>query len=130
MIPDRVWLTAAAATVPAVILDMASGFAQRRRIREGGGEPVEAIGQVSRLFLSLLLNALVLVALAYLYFRLWAGSGGTYLFSAVLWLLITIPGLLLSRAMDESQQRVMATRALSMLFKAAALAVALSYFIG
>lgn len=130
MIPDHVWLALAVATVPAVILDMASGMIQRRQIRVGGGEPGNSFGPVSRFLLSLVLNAVVLGGLVYAYYRLWGGSGGAYLFCAVAWLLLSIPALLLSRAMDESQQHLMTIRTLSLLFKAAALSMSLAHFIG
>jgi hypothetical protein len=120
----------AVATVPAVVLDMASGMIQKRQLRLGGGEPGDLMGPFGRLVISLLLNALVLGGLSYLYYRLWAGSGGALLFGAVIWLLISIPALLLSRAMDESQQRIVTIRMLAALFKAAALSFSLAYFIG
>jgi hypothetical protein len=130
MIPEHVWLATAVATVPAVFLDMASGMIQRWQIRRGGGEPGDSIGPFVRFLLSLALNAFVLGGLSFLYFRLWAGSGRAFLYVAVVWLLISIPGLLLSRAMDEPQQRIMTVRALSLLFKAAALSISMAYFIG
>lgn len=130
MIPEYVWLATAVATVPAVLLDMASGMIQRWQIRRGGGEPGDSIGPFGRFLLSLALNAIVLGGLSFLYYRLWAGSGRAFLYVAVVWLLISIPALLLSRAMDESQQRIMTIRALSLLFKAAALSLSLAYFIG
>ena len=130
MVPDYVWLATAVSTVPAVLLDMASGIIQRRQIRLGGGEPGDAIGPFGRFLLSLVLNAAVLGGLSFLYFRLWAGSGRAFLYGAVVWLLVSIPALLLSRAMDDSQQRLMIVRALSLLFKAAALSISLAYFIG
>jgi hypothetical protein len=130
MIPEYVWLATAVATVPAVLLDMASGMIQRWQIRRGGGEPGDSIGPFGRFLLSLVQNAFVLGGLSFLYFRLWAASGRAFLYVAVVWLLISIPALLLSRAMDESQQRIMTIRALSLLFKAAALSISLAYFIG
>jgi len=130
MLPDSVLLATAVATVPAVLLDMVSGMIQRRHTRLGGGEPEEHIGPFGRFALSLVLNVVVLGGLSFLYYRLWAGSGRAFLFGAVVWLLVSIPALLLSRAMDESQQKAYAIRALSQLFKAAAVAIALAYFIG
>ncbi len=130
MIPEHVWLATAVATVPAVLLDMASGMIQRWQIRRGGGEPGDSIGPFGRFLLSLVQNAFVLGGLSFLYFRLWAGSGRAFLYVAVVWLLISIPALLLSRAMDDTQQRIMTIRALSLLFKAAALSISLAYFIG
>jgi hypothetical protein len=130
MLPDRIWLATAVATVPAVLLDMASGMIQRRQIRRGGGEPGDGIGPFSRFVFSLVLNAVVLCGLSLLYFRLWAGSGGAFLYVAVIWLLVSIPALLLSRSMDEGQQKIMAIRVLSLLFKAGALSISLAYFIG
>lgn len=120
----------AVATVPAVLLDMASGMIQRRQTRLGGGETGDLVSPIWRFILSLVLNAIVLGGLGFLYYRLWAGSGGAFLYSAVVWLLVAIPALLLSRAMDDSQQAVMTIRTLSALFKAAALSVSLAYFIG
>jgi hypothetical protein len=130
MIPENVWLATAVATVPAVLLDMASGMIQRWQIRRGGGEPGDSIGPFGRFLLSLVQNAVVLGGLSFLYFGLWAGSGRAFLYVAVVWLLISVPALLLSRTMDEAQQRIMTIRALSLLFKAAALSISLAYFIG
>jgi hypothetical protein len=130
MPPDRIWLATAVATVPAVLLDMASGMIQRRQIRLGGGEPGDRIGPFLRFILSLVLNAVILFGLSLLYFRLWAGSGGAFLYGAIIWLFVSIPALLLSRSMDEAQQRIMTIRVLSLLFKAGALSISLAYFIG
>lgn len=130
MLPERVWLALAVATVPAVLLDMASGMIQRRHIRLGGGESGDVVGPFGRFILSLVLNASVLGGLGFLYNHLWAGSGGAFLYGAVVWLFVAIPALLLSRAMDESQQRIITIRALAALFKAAALSISLAYFIG
>jgi len=91
MIPENVWLATAVATVPAVLLDMASGMIQRWQIRRGGGEPGDSIGPFGRFLLSLVQNAFVLGGLSFLYFRLWAGSGRAFLYVAVVWLLISIP---------------------------------------
>lgn len=130
MLPEEVWLATAVATVPAVLLDLATGFIQRRQLRRMGLESEGGPGAFWKLVGSIVLNSVILAGLAFLYSYLWAGSGRSYLYGAVIWLLVSIPALLLARSMDDSQQRVMAVRALALLFKAAALSISLSYFIG
>jgi hypothetical protein len=130
MLPEKVWLATAVATVPAVLLDVASGMIQRRQVRLSGAEPGDGMGVFWRFLASIVLNFFVLAGLSFLYSYLWAGSGRAFLYGAVIWLLVSIPALLLSRTMDDSQQRIMVVRVLSLLFKAAALSISLSYFIG
>ena len=130
MIPEILWITAAAATIPAVMLDVGVRAIQQLQRRSAGVADDPSIGPVARFLLSLILNFAVCFGVAWLYQTLWPGSGRALVYGGVLWLLLAIPVLFMVNYVDEVQKKTLITWLLGWLFKVGATAASLAYFIG
>ncbi len=120
----------AAATLPCVVFDLVIDAIQNWQRKRAGVTDVATFGWFARMLISIVVNALLATGFAYLYFVIGAGTGNAYLVGGVLWLLVAIPLLALSRYQDDIQKRVLATRILGWLIKTAAAATSASYFLG
>ena len=129
MIPEILWITAAAATIPGVMLDVGVRAIQQFQRRSAGVVSDPSIGPVARFLLSLILNFAVCLALAWLYQTLWAGSGRALVYGGVLWLLLAIPVLFMVNYVDDVQKKTLITWLLGWLFKVGATSASLAYFI-
>ena len=130
MVPEVLWVTAAAATIPSVMLDLGVRAVQQFQRRSAGIPSEPSLGPVTRFLLSLALNFVVCFGLGWLYQSLWAGSGRAFLYGGVLWLFLGLPVLFLLNYMDDIQKKTLITWLLGWLFKLGATSGAIAYFIG
>ena len=129
MVPEILWITAAAATIPCVMLDVGVRAIQQLQRRSAGVASDPSLGPVGRFLLSLVVNFLLCLGLAWLYHTLWAGSGRAFLYGGVLWLFLALPVLIMLNHTDDVQKRTLITWLLGWLFKLGATSAALAYFI-
>jgi uncharacterized membrane protein YagU involved in acid resistance len=129
MIPESIWHVFATATVACVVSDLIV-YAIQQAQRERSGVRTERMSVVWRLLLSILFNGIAVFLFAYTYHAVALGSGRVYLVGGALWLTITIPVLMAAHHVDDVKRAVLTTRIFGWLFKTAAAATAINYFIG
>lgn len=129
MIPDSILHASGAATAACLVSDLVV-FAIQQAQRERSGLPLESIGIVGRIFLSLGFNFAVSFTFAYAYHAVALGSGRVFLAGGLGWLAVVIPVLMTSHSYDDRQKAVLTTRIFGWLFKTAAACMAIDYFIG
>jgi uncharacterized membrane protein YagU involved in acid resistance len=129
MIPDSVWYVCATATLACVVSDMIV-FAIQQGHREQSGVATESMGIVSRILLSVVFNSVATFLFAYTYHAVAFGSGRMYLAGGAIWLTMTIPVLMTAHHVDDLKRALLTTRIFGWLFKTAAAAVAIDFFIG
>jgi hypothetical protein len=129
MIPDPILNASGAATAACLVSDLVV-YAIQQTQRERAGLPLEAIGIIGRIFLSLGFNFVLSFTFAYTYHAVALGSGRVFLAGGVAWLAVVIPVLMTSHSYNDRQKAVLTTRIFGWLFKTAAACVAIDYFIG
>jgi hypothetical protein len=129
MIPDSILNASGTATVACLVSDLVV-YAIQQAQRERSGLPLEAMGIMGRIFLSLGFNFVLCFTFAYTYHAAAMGSGRVYLAGGLAWLAVVIPVLMTSHSYDDRQKAVLTTRIFGWLFKTAAACVAIDYFIG
>jgi uncharacterized membrane protein YagU involved in acid resistance len=129
MIPDAILNASGAATAACLVSDTVV-YAIQQAQRERSGLPLEAIGIIGRIFLSLAFNFVLCFTFAYTYHAVALGSGRAFLAGGVAWLAVVIPVLMTSHSYDDRQKAVLTTRIFGWLFKTAAACAAIDYFIG
>ncbi len=122
--------TGGAATAACIVFDLIIDAIQGWQRKRAGVVDIRTFGVFGRLVISLAINFVLCTGFAYLYGAVGAGSGQSYLYGAVIWLMVAIPLLAISRYQDDIQKRVLATRILGWLFKIGAASVAANYFLG
>jgi hypothetical protein len=129
MIPEIVWQSTGAAVGAGLIIDLTEhGIQQWQRSR--AGIPLETLGVLGRIPLSLLTNFVAFFLFLYTYNAVAAGSGRAYLAGALVWLTITIPVLASSGHVDGGSKGLLTTRVFGWLLKAAAVSTAADFFFG
>jgi hypothetical protein len=98
--------------------------------RERSGLPLETIGLLGRIFLSVAFNFVICFTFAYTYHAVALGSGRVFLVGGAAWLAVVIPVLMIAHTYDDRQKAVLITRIFGWLFKTAAACMAIDYFIG
>ena len=129
MIPDSVWYVCATATMACVISDM-TVYAIQQGHRERSGVRTERMNVVWRLLLSVAFNSVATFVFAYTYHAVALGSGRMYFAGGAVWLTMTIPALMTAHHVDDLKRALITTRVFGWLFKTAAAAVAIDFFIG
>jgi len=129
MIPDAILHASGVATVGCLISDLVV-YAIQQAQRERSGLPLETIGIVGRMFLSIAFNFVLCFTFAYAYHAVALGSGRVFLAGGIGWLAVVIPVLMISHSYDDRQKAVLTTRIFGWLFKTAAACMAIDYFIG
>jgi len=126
---DGILLSAAAATIPCVLFDhllFAIQYWQRKR---SGAVDTGGLGLFGRTVVSLLINFALCTLLGYVYRTVGHEPQDAYLVGALLWLMVSVPTLVMSRYVEESQKQFLAARILGWLAKTAIAAAAAAYFI-
>ncbi len=129
MIPDSILHASGAATTACLFSDLVV-FAIQQTQRERSGLPLETIGILGRIILSLGFNFALCFTFAYTYHAVALGSGRVFLAGGLGWLAVVIPVLMTSHHYDDRQKAVLTTRIFGWLFKTAAASMAIDYFIG
>jgi hypothetical protein len=117
--PEEITVVAGISTLTCVLIDHGIHAIitwQRKRaesIDQGG------LGPVGRTFLSFLLNGGTGVLISSLYRLVGRSEEDAFLIGAILWLFVAIPAMFMSRFIDETQKRLLATRILGWLVKTA-----------
>lgn len=129
MIPESILHASAVATVACLVSDLVV-YAIQQAQRERSGLPLETIGIIGRIFLSLSFNFVLSFTFAYTYHAVALGSGRVFYAGGIAWLSVVIPVLITSHGYDDRQKAILTTRIFGWLFKTAAACMAIDYFIG
>ncbi len=129
MIPDSILYASGVATAACLVSDLVV-YAIQQTQRERSGLPLETIGIIGRIFLSLAFNFIVSFTFAYMYHAVALGSGRVFYAGGIAWLGVVIPVLITSHGYDDRQKAILTTRIFGWLFKTAAACMAIDYFIG
>lgn len=129
MIPESILYASGAATAACVVSDLVV-YAIQQAQRERSGLPLETIGVIGRILLSLGFNFILCFTFAYTYHAVALGSGRVFYAGGILWLAIVIPVLITSHGYDDRQKAVLTTRIYGWLFKTAVTCLTIDYFIG
>jgi uncharacterized membrane-anchored protein len=126
---DEILISAAAATVPCVLFDHVLSAIQNWQRKRSGTANAGGLGLFARTVVSLLLNFAMCALIPYVYRTVGHNPQDAYLFGALMWLMVSIPALLTSRYVEDSQKQFLAGRILGWLAKTAIAAVAAAYFV-
>ncbi len=129
MIPESILYASGAATAACLVSDLIV-YAIQQAQRERSGLPLETIGIIGRILLSLGFNFVLSFTFAYTYHAVALGSGRVYYAGGILWLAVVIPVLVTSHRTDDRQKAVLTTRIYGWLFKTAFTCLTIDYFIG
>jgi hypothetical protein len=129
MIPNDIWLAIGVAVIPCVILDVAINAIQQWQ-RQTAGVSVGGPGPVGAFLWSIFLNFVLASGFCFLYAALWPGSGRSYIYGAIVWLLLAIPFVVMANRMDDLQKKILTIRILGWLFKIGAATASLAFYIG
>jgi hypothetical protein len=127
---QTVLYAAAAATLLCVVVDIVVHAIHHWQRSRAGYKATVPFGWFIRSLLILVINALLCTGFAYLYDRIWAGSGNAFLVGGFLWLMISVPLLAIGRYQDDLQRGILAVRILGWLFKTGAASASAAYFLG
>jgi len=119
----------AVSTLPCILFDHGVHAIQEWQRRRAGIVEVSGFGPLGRTVVSLAINGAASALIAFVYRSIGREQQDAFLIGASIWLMITVPVLFTSRYIDESQQKILATRILGWLFKTAIAAGSAAYFI-
>ena len=126
---DELLIAMAVATIPCILFDHGVHAIQDwQRSRAGIVDP-SGFGAFGRTLVSLVVNSLTSALVAYVYRIIGHAPQDAFLIGASMWLMVTVPVLFTSRYIDESQQRLLATRILGWLVKTAIAAGSAAVFV-
>lgn len=126
---DELLIAISAATFPCILFDHGVHAIQDWQRRRAGIVEPSGFGPVGRTMVSLIINTVTSALIAYVYRIIGREPQDAFLIGASIWLMVTVPVLFTSRYIDESQQRLLATRVLGWLFKTAVAAGSAALFI-
>jgi len=129
MIPEPILHASGLATAACLVSDLVV-YAIQQAQRERSGLPLETMGIVGRILLSIVYNFVVCFTFAYCYHAVAMGSGRAFLAGGLGWLAVVLPVLVVSHTYDDRQKAILTTRIFGWLFKTAAACAAIDYFIG
>jgi hypothetical protein len=129
MIPEAIFHASGLATTACLVSDLVV-YAIQQAQRERSGLPLETMGIIARILLSVGYNFVVCFTFAYCYHAVAMGSGRAFMAGGIGWLAVVIPVLMISHAYDDRQKAILTTRIFGWLFKTAAACTAIDYFIG
>jgi hypothetical protein len=127
--PDQLLTAMAVSTLPCILFDHGVHAIQEWQRRRAGIVEVSGFGPLGRTVVSLAINGAASALIAFVYRSIGREQQDAFLIGASIWLMITVPVLFTSRYIDESQQKILATRILGWLFKTAIAAGSAAYFI-
>jgi hypothetical protein len=127
---DPILRAVATAVMPAVFVDLVV-FGILRMLPNAMIIHENSIGNVlSRFFISVMTNVLVLGAFSFAYLGTWGGTGRAFLFGGGAWVIVATPVLLMSGYLDPTQRQELVVRVFGWLFKTAIASASCYYFIG
>jgi hypothetical protein len=126
---DEILLSAAAATIPCVLFDHLLYAIQNWQRKRSGAVDTGGLGPFGRTVVSLFVNFGICTLIGYVYRTVGHDPQDAYLVGALMWLMVSVPTLVMSRYVDESQRQFLAARILGWLAKTALAAAAAAYFI-
>lgn len=126
---DGILLSAASATIPCILFDHLLFAIQNWQRKRSGAVDSSGLGPFGRTVASLLVNFVLCGFLAFVYYTVGHEPKDAYLVGALMWLMVSVPALFMSRYVDESQKQFLAGRILGWLAKTAIAAAAAGYFI-
>ncbi len=126
---NEILLSAAAATIPCVLFDHLLYVIQNWQRKRSGTLDTGGLGPFGRTVVSLLLNFAICGLITYVYTTVGHDPQDAFLVGALMWLMVSVPTLVMSRYVDESQKQFLAARILGWLAKTAIAAASAAYFI-
>lgn len=127
--PDEILLSAAAATIPCVLFDHLLFAIQNWQRKRSGAADSTGLGPFGRTVVSIFLNFAICALITYAYTSVGHEPQDAFLVGALMWLMVSVPALFMSRYIEESQRQFLAGRILGWLAKTAIAATAAAYFI-
>lgn len=117
--PEEIILVAGVSTLTCILVDHVIHAITTWQRKRAESVDTGGFGPLGRTILSFILNGLTAALIASLYRLVGKGQEDAFLVGAVLWLTVAFPALLMSRFVDETQKRLLATRILGWLVKTA-----------
>jgi len=127
--PDEILIAAAVATVPCVLFDHLLNAIQNWQRKRGGVTQTGGFGAFGRTVISIFMNYFLCGLVGYVYRTVGHEPQDAFLVGACMWLMVSVPVLLTSRYVDETQRQYFAGRVLGWLAKTAIAAASAAYFI-
>ena len=129
MDPEEILTAAGVATVFCILFDHGMHALQEWQRARAGVINVSGFGPFGRTVISLGMSSVTCVLIAYIYRIVGHQEEDAFLIGASIWLMVSVPVLFTSRFVDDIQKRLLATRILGWLFKAAIAAASAAYFV-
>lgn len=129
MDPDEILIAAAVATLPCVLFDHILHAIQEWQRKRSGVVQTGGFGAFGRTVISMFMNFFLCGLEAYVYKTVGHEPQDAFLVGACMWLMVSIPVLLTSRYVDETQRQYFAGRVLGWLAKTAIASACAAYFV-
>jgi hypothetical protein len=126
---DEILISAAVATIPCVLFDHLLYAIQTWQRKRSGVAMSPAFGPFGRTVISIVLNFGICALITYVYRTVGHDPEDAFLVGAFMWLMVSVPVLLTSRYVDDTQKQFLAGRILGWLAKTAIASTAASYFV-
>jgi len=127
--PDEILIAAAVATLPCVLFDHILHAIQEWQRKRAGVVQTGGFGAFGRTVISMFMNFFLCGLVAYVYRTVGHDPQDAFLVGACMWLMVSIPVLLTSRYVDETQRQYFAGRVLGWLAKTAIASACAAYFV-